>query len=309
MFLRSLRKKTIKNFPKKEKCLQWGALLPIALKSYFSYRFFSALATSISQPIDMKTNMGIGSDCLYEMSSKYNHVAIFGKPDYYVGERAALNLSEYLTQYADAFVDIGANMGYFTFFMREHTDINKPIYFFEPGPDLFNLIDNNVRANGFKNIHGFKTAIGLKVGELTFYKNISDNLSGSITKNFFGQHELKEIIVDSTTFSEFAQKNNLKNACVKVDIEGAEFDFIKGAMDSFTSISYLIMEVLGPAIDNKFIEYTIEIGYSAYYINDYSLEHSVNGNFEYREPQYNWLFCHDLPEQLREKLKNSKKLI
>jgi FkbM family methyltransferase len=209
-------------------------------------------------------------------------------------------------QYADAFVDIGANIGYFTFFIRANTDVKKPIYFFEPDPDLFNLIDTNVLSNALQNVHGFKTAIGSIVGKLTFYQNISDYLSGSITQDFSAKHDLNQIIVDSTTFSEFASKIELKNACVKVDVEGAEFDFIKGAMDSLDSISYLIMEVLGSAVENKLIERIIDLGYFAYYINDYRLEYSVDGSFNYQSSQYNWLFCHDSPDRLREKLIDSK---
>ncbi|WP_424099163.1 FkbM family methyltransferase [Moorena producens] len=304
--MKSITKTAINIFPGKSIILKWGALCPVLLRNYLSYRFFHAIARRVPKTINLLTNMGISHSCLYKIPSNYNHVAIFGKPEYYLGERGALKLSECLTQYSDAFVDIGAHIGYFTFYVREKMALDKPIFFFEPDPNLFNLIDKNVNLNELKNVHGFQAAISSKSGSIKFYKNLSDSSSGSITQDFYSKHEVQEITVQSTTFSNFLNKYSLNNVCVKVDVEGAESDFIKGAMTSLNDISYLIVEVLGPAINNNFIQNMIELGYFAYYINDYCLEHSIDGSFNYVAPQYNWLFCHDHPSQLSEKLEKTK---
>jgi FkbM family methyltransferase len=278
-----------------------GALLPSSIKSYVSYRFFSAIARRISTVENIVTNMGISSKCSYKFPSSY-HLALFGKPSLYMGERGALDLCAYLGQRSDAFVDIGANIGYFTFLMREKLENHKPIYFFEPDPDLFNLILHNVNSNSLVNITGFKSAISSTIGKTEFYKNISDYLSGSLTDIFHAKHDTQTITVDVTTFSNFSKSVSLENACVKVDVEGAEYDFIKGAINSLDSIAYLVMEVLKPACDKGFVNHMIELGFTAYYINDYCLEHSADGTFDYVAPQYNWLFCHESPSQLRNSL-------
>lgn len=305
MVIKLLAKSLVDALPGKRTISKWGALLPVPLRSYLSYRFFSAVARRTPNQMHLKTNMGISQNYLCDLSSQNHHVAIFGKPEYYLGERGALMLSEYLTKYSDAFVDIGAHIGYFTFYIREKTEVDTPVYFFEPDPDLFELIYKNVNSNTMKNVHGFRTAIGSTEGTITFYKNISDPLSGSITQDFSCTHNVEKIQVDSTTFSTFSRQFSLKNACVKVDVEGAEFDFIEGALGSLNSISYLIMEVLGIANERQIIQYIIRLGFFAYYINDYCLEQSIDGSFKYINPQYNWLFCHDTPCQLRTKLAGS----
>jgi FkbM family methyltransferase len=79
-----------------------------------------------------------------------------------------------------------------------------------------------------RNVRGFKEAIGDKTGVRAFYKNLSDSSSGSLTELFSPMHAVKPIHVPVTTFSEFARRVGLRNACVKVDIEGAEKQFIDG---------------------------------------------------------------------------------
>jgi hypothetical protein len=49
-----------------------------------------------------------------------------------------------------------------------------------------------------------------------------------------------------------------------------------------------------------------EGGFHGYYINDYSLEHSLDGSFTYREPEYNWLFCREAPPELERTLAGSR---
>jgi hypothetical protein len=60
------------------------------------------------------------------------------------------------------------------------------------------------------------------------------------------------------------------------------------------------MEILGPAIKQGMpLRIIQESGFRAFYIHDYQLEHSNDGNFEYVAPFYNWLFCRETPEELK----------
>ena len=60
------------------------------------------------------------------------------------------------------------------------------------------------------------------------------------------------------------------------------------------------MEMLGPAIKQGMpLRIVQELGFHAYYIHDYQLEHSKDGSFEYVAPFYNWLFCRETPEELK----------
>jgi hypothetical protein len=136
-------------------------------------------------------------------------------------------------------------------------------------------------------------------GTADFYVNRTDTLSGSLTETFADRHEVTPTPVRVERFSTVARRLNLDRACVKVDVEGAEWEFLEGASDALNRVSYLIVEVLGPAYARGFVQALMRRGqFHAYYINDYTLEHSVDGRFLYREPEYNWLFCRDTPQTL-----------
>ena len=285
--------------PQKRALVVVGARLPPYLRSALSYRFFSALARQTKATGPLRTNLGISAeyDCLIPST---HHVAIFGKPNLYVGESGALDLAATLGQHTDAFVDVGAHVGYFTFFMRNRLPANKPIYFFEPDPQLFQIIDGNVRTNHLSNVSGFQKALGAVDGTAVFHKNLSDSFSGSLETMFVDQHEVRSIEVAITRYDSFAASVSLQNACVKVDVEGAERDFMKGSAGALETIRYLIMEVLGPAHERKFVAKMIdEYGFHAYYIHDHRLEYSLDGNFHYQPAEYNWLFCRENPATLR----------
>jgi FkbM family methyltransferase len=297
---------TIRLLPWKRRIIAWGAGLSPNLRSHVSYRLLSAVARRTIDSGPIRSNMGIDKryDCLIPHS---HQLVLFGKPAFYAGERGPLELAAILSQHSDAFVDIGAHVGYFTFYVRTRLGVSKPIYFFEPDPDLYHIVDRNVRSNSLAEVYGFREAIGNTTGVATFYKNLSDPLSGSLDTYFVGAHDVDRIEVKVTTYSEFAQRVGLRNACVKVDIEGAEQQFIDGAINSISSISDLIIEVLGPAVKAGFIQKMIfDLGFVAYYINDFTLEHSPDGSFVYSSPQYNWLFCRRKPEEMKALLSGAK---
>jgi FkbM family methyltransferase len=296
----------LRALPWKQQIVDWGAQLRPGLRSELSGRLLSAVARRTGDAGLIKTNMGIDQRYCCLIPRSHIHV-LFGKPDLYAGERGPLELAVVLSQQSDAFVDIGAHVGYFTFYVRRRLDTSKPIYYFEPDPDLYELLDRNVRSNLLVNVHGFKEAVGSQAHVATFYKNLSDSSSGSLETTFLPMHHVEPIEVKVTTYSDFAQRTGLRNVCVKVDVEGAEQQFIDGAAAQITSISSLIMEVLGPAVKAGFIQHMISnAGFQAYYINDYTLEHSPDGCFVYSLPQYNWLFCRKEPNELRALLRGSK---
>jgi FkbM family methyltransferase len=266
----------------------------------------AALARRTRQPQPLvSTNYGIASGLRCLVPPSHVH-AWFGKPTLYAGERGALELARVLCRSADAFVDIGAHLGFFTFYVRQRGSPTVPVHFFEPDPDLFRLLQTNVRANRLAQVEGHQVAIGSADGTARFYANQTDSFSGSLTEAFADRHVVTGIDVHLRSFSSIATELGLFHACVKVDVENAEFAFLSGASGSFDRISYLIMEVLGDAHAKGFVrELMMQSGFNAFYINDYSLEPSVDGSFRYRSPEYNWLFCRESPGDLARLLRGT----
>jgi FkbM family methyltransferase len=194
----------------------------------------------------------------------------------------------------------------FTFYVFESGAANLPIRFMEPDPDLFRLIDQNVRDNQLDRIAGYEAAIGSADGTATFFVNRTDSMSGSLTDAFVGRHNVAPRDVTVRSLASLAIELSFTRACVKVDVENAEFTFLEGAAGVLDRVAYLIMEVLGPAHAQGFVPALMaRSGFHAYYIAGLQLQPSRNGEFTYRPPDYNWLFCRETPGELAERLRGT----
>ncbi len=294
----------VKIIPFKLGIIKLAAQLPPELKSNVIFRVISNIATYCDQSIVIKSNLGINTNYKIEVSISHP-IAAFGTPKLYTQEYATLYLLKELLKHSDAFIDVGANLGYFCFYIDEYNASKKPIHYFEPDLKLFDQLQKNQHENG-KNFIAHKLAISNTNTPITFYRNLTDDSSGSIKNTFESKHKLEAVTIDSISFDEFASSISEKNLLIKVDVEGAEFEFIDGASKRIQSIDFLIIELLQDSIDQKFPEMMIEQHkFHAYYINNFSLEYSKAGEYKYVSPYYNWLFSKYEPAALRKKLINT----
>lgn len=131
----------------------------------------------------------------------------------------------YLKGHPGLFVDIGANIGLFSFYIL-HKLPNQNIMAFEPEPQAFACLKFSKDANNFKTFTPMNFAIGEKKEVLHFY----------IDQKNFGGHRLhrnhadeKAIEVNVSPLREFVGSQKL--AAIKIDVEGAELNVLKGMKD------------------------------------------------------------------------------
>jgi FkbM family methyltransferase len=286
---------------------QAAALAPAALKCPFYRQIMGGFARRSGMVAEaFVTNLGMDADYRLHLSPPLDPLYLFGTPDQYLGEAGALYLARFFSQRCRAFLDIGAHRGYFVFFVRTQLSPEIPIYFFEPNPVLFRELSETVERC-LANIHGVQAAIGGVKGRAKLYMQDCHSSMSSIRPEYLQQSVTESVSVDVTTFDEFARSKELCNLCVKVDVENAEDDFLAGAREEYGRIDYLIIEILGPAVQRGFVrDLKQHFGMASYYINEYSLEHSPDGTFRYVSPQYNWLFCRQHPAVLRDLLQGTR---
>jgi len=310
--LKTTLKKILRILPFKKELLQYALHCPIYLKNSYTFRIFCFLYNNYKNEIgasNIVTNYGINQKLkvVLDLNNSNNCLFphfIFGNPMLYYGERGALYLSQVLMNICDTFIDIGANYGYFTFFLHYEYQ-NKKIIFFEPNHQLFKLITTTIKNNKILNVKGYEKAVGDITGKANFWINLDDNSKSSLTNLDSAESALKEIVIDSTRFDDFVKSESGNfNYLVKVDIENGEFLFMRGAKESLKKLNYLIIEILGPAFKEEYVQIIIrDFGFHAYYINDFTLEHFAPGQFKGARCQYNWLFCRQSPDALRNLLK------
>lgn len=139
-------------------------------------------------------------------------------------EKGILHFIESNFKSDGVFIDVGANIGLMSIFAASKFPKSKVIAF-EAHPNTVELLNRNVELNGIQNIEVFDKALGNAIGKIKIFDNWQVNRGGASTvvqgkdsKSF----EVDLIRLDDTL-------NDLIPDMIKVDVEGAELDVLKGA--------------------------------------------------------------------------------
>ena len=117
-------------------------------------------------------------------------------------------------------IDIGANIGNHSI---EFSKYFKKVISFEPNPRVFNLLRLNTEY--INNIEIYNLGCGIEEKNKILFENY-DNIGSSSTKYLANKKNPINIKIKPLD-NYFDQLNNLK--LIKIDVEGMEFEVIKGA--------------------------------------------------------------------------------
>jgi FkbM family methyltransferase len=259
------------------------------------------MSGSLGAPEDVVvTNFGLDADLRCQIAMKKTAYA-FGKFEHMLSERATFALVRELAADCREFVDVGANEGAFTFLVHDNYPEIR-LYWFEPDRELARRLATNLASNDIVAC-GNEMAVAERRGTATFFKNLSDDASGSLSSLFADKHLTRAEAVETISLAEYFGMRGIANALVKIDVEGAGEKGWNGAVETSNAIRYLVMEMLAPEIEAGLPARIIrEGGLEAYYIRDFELIPSVDGEFEYVAPFWNWLFCRMSPNELAARL-------
>jgi FkbM family methyltransferase len=287
--------------------LRAAALFPPALKTPLFQRICAAIARRhrAEERSSITTNLGISSDLRCGLPyEKFAHA--FGRPSNNISERSTLEIIRILSKDCAHFIDVGANEGLFTILVAKTGNKETNLHWFEPDGDLYARVTDNLSHNGIA-ASGNKMAVCNSTGHRVFHKNLTDDSSGSLSDHFSGKHETLDIVVDTTSLSDYMSKKDIDGALVKVDVEGGGSDVWAGTALAARKIKFLVMEMLAPEIDARLpARIADETGWYAYYMRDFDLVPAPGGRFNYVDPFWNWFFCTMAPDDLAKRLANTK---
>src|SRR5205809_6618149 len=127
----------------------------------------------------------------------------------------------------DVFIDIGANIGYFSLFYATVAPTVKVISF-EPVKDLFQKMNENISINECKNIVTINVAVGELNEQNELFLSANDNLGMSSfqqPENYSGKMEKVQVVAIDDWFK---TSGLTKIDLIKLDIEGSELAALKG---------------------------------------------------------------------------------
>lgn len=142
---------------------------------------------------------------------------------------------------ADVFIDVGANIGYFSMLAAQQRA--GRVLAIEPSPETYNMLNMNIKHNMFTDvIETFNVALGNKkhtaklvasLGPKSHLEYMVDNIHA----------RLPTITVNVTTLDDLLKtKTGVEKVdLIKVDIEGAEYDFLRGASETIKAFKPMIL--------------------------------------------------------------------
>jgi FkbM family methyltransferase len=136
------------------------------------------------------------------------------------------------------FLDIGANIGSYTLIGSEQDKAR--VYAFEPHPETFRLLQQNVELNRRRNVVVFNCALGQTDGKVFL-----TNDAGSATNHIAPTWSDRTLAVPCARADSICVRHGICPQYVKLDVEGFEYDVLVGFGRDLQSVDLLMIEVNG----------------------------------------------------------------
>lgn len=198
------------------------------------------------------------------------------------------------------FIDIGANTGIYSLFVKS-LNPDAIVIAFEPSRTIIPELLSNIKLNNF-NIKHEPLALSDQQGELTFYDSTiphqtSASLSDRMNKVNPSLHgTVLPYIVSVETLDNYIKNSNLTNIdLIKIDVELHEPEVFAGMINTFSSQKpYIIFECLFQDLADKLESILLSHGYVLYHLegkkkfNLIKVEH-LTGRLN---KDWNYFACH-----------------
>ena len=126
--------------------------------------------------------------------------------------------------------DIGANIGLYTLYASAKCAPGGQVHAFEPTPQTFAWLVENIEFNGLENVHANQLALSNSPGLSSFW--LSEDCDCNSFLPSAGQH----IDVHTVTLDDYVESERIASVdLIKLDVEGAEPLVIRGGKRLFSS--------------------------------------------------------------------------
>jgi len=149
-------------------------------------------------------------------------------------------------------IDIGANMGITTVTVARKIGRRGKLYSFEPTPEYFNILKENVSSNGLENVKVYELAVTDQVGRAPFYQK-------GLSSGIVFEEGAKKFEVSTTSIDRFLSEEKIGRIdLIHMDCEGSELLVLRGAEETlsknkvkiFCEIHHDFLKQLGQSVED-----------------------------------------------------------
>ncbi|HEU0054310.1 MAG TPA: FkbM family methyltransferase, partial [Longimicrobium sp.] len=129
-------------------------------------------------------------------------------------------------------LDVGANVGAYALLMGEWVRPGGRVFAFEPAPDAFAGLSRHVALNGLGEVvTPVRAAVAATSGRAAL---LADGIAG--TNRLSSSGEGGGAMVETVSLDEFCAREGIAPALIKVDVEGAELEVLRGARETLRRV-------------------------------------------------------------------------
>jgi FkbM family methyltransferase len=131
-------------------------------------------------------------------------------------------------------LDVGANIGVFSIAAAKRFP-DATIHSFEPNPEAYPRLVRNLELNGTVNVRPVNRAVHSSCGVLNFSGDNSTSVGRVIDSG--------TLSIEAVTLDDFCSHRGIREiGLIKIDVEGAEVEVLKGARATLEMTDWLVVE-------------------------------------------------------------------
>jgi FkbM family methyltransferase len=167
-------------------------------------------------------------------------------------------IERFTPKQGDIVVDIGAHMGRYTIISSKRVGVQGKVFAIEAHPGNFEMLNRNIKLNQLTNVIPLNYAVYSKETKIKLYLPSGEfgfTKYNTIMPNWINTED-KFVEVNANTLDYLLQLNQIREEQVnwiKIDVEGAEFEVLKGATNVLSKSKdiTILMELHGPPHDYR----------------------------------------------------------
>lgn len=130
-------------------------------------------------------------------------------------------------------LDIGAQSGFFSLLLSKRVGPAGKVIAFEPLPANFRILEENIRLNGLKNVTVRNEAVAERSGDMSF--EFPRHEPGLIAGPVLAGDSQAIFTVRGISLDDWLSANQFPVQFIKMDVEGAEVEVLRGALKMLDS--------------------------------------------------------------------------